>query len=104
MRAHFIDAQKMTHPEAITVSITRTVKTGCEVEFDRALLDFVQCSLSPQLARNTKIIDLAGRRVIPSLNDSHLPVIRGGLNFNLLEPVSNAAHWSVNRPAATIGQ
>lgn len=31
----------------------------------------------------TRLIDLGGRTVIPGLNDSHLHVIRGGLNFNL---------------------
>ena len=31
----------------------------------------------------TKVIDLNGRRVVPGLNDSHLHVIRGGLNYNL---------------------
>ena len=31
----------------------------------------------------TRCIDLGGRRVIPGLNDSHIHVIRGGLNFNL---------------------
>lgn len=31
----------------------------------------------------TKVIDLQGRRVIPGLNDSHLHVIRGGLNYNM---------------------
>ncbi|UVE70408.1 amidohydrolase (plasmid) [Burkholderia pyrrocinia] len=31
----------------------------------------------------TRRIDLNGRTVIPGLNDSHLHVIRGGLNFNL---------------------
>lgn len=31
----------------------------------------------------TTRIDLKGRRVIPGLNDSHLHVIRGGLNFNM---------------------
>src|ERR1051325_5006713 len=31
----------------------------------------------------TQVIDLGGRRVIPGLNDSHLHVIRGGLNFNM---------------------
>ncbi|GFO70369.1 amidohydrolase [Geomonas limicola] len=31
----------------------------------------------------TRCIDLKGRRVVPGLNDSHLHVIRGGLNFNL---------------------
>ena len=33
--------------------------------------------------RNTKVIDLKGRRVIPGLKDSHLHVIRGGLNYNM---------------------
>jgi predicted amidohydrolase YtcJ len=36
-----------------------------------------------QRGPETKVIDLAGRRVIPGLNDSHLHVIRGGLNYNL---------------------
>jgi predicted amidohydrolase YtcJ len=31
----------------------------------------------------TKVIDLNGRTVIPGLNDSHIHVIRGGLNYNL---------------------
>jgi len=31
----------------------------------------------------TKTIDLQGHRVIPGLNDSHLHLIRGGLNYNL---------------------
>ena len=31
----------------------------------------------------TKRIDLQGRRVIPGLNDSHLHMIRGGLNYNM---------------------
>ncbi|MDR2462919.1 MAG: amidohydrolase [Verrucomicrobiales bacterium] len=31
----------------------------------------------------TKCVDLNGRRVVPGLNDSHLHVIRGGLNYNM---------------------
>jgi predicted amidohydrolase YtcJ len=31
----------------------------------------------------TSVIDLNGRTVIPGLNDSHIHVIRGGLNYNL---------------------
>jgi predicted amidohydrolase YtcJ len=31
----------------------------------------------------TQIIDLKGRTVIPGLNDSHIHVIRGGLNYNM---------------------
>lgn len=32
---------------------------------------------------DTQVIDLLGRTVIPGLNDSHLHLIRGGLNYNL---------------------
>src|SRR5690242_12281128 len=31
----------------------------------------------------TRRIDLRGRRVVPGLNDSHIHVIRGGLNYNM---------------------
>ena len=31
----------------------------------------------------TKVIDAGGRTVIPGLNDSHIHVIRGGLNYNM---------------------
>src|SRR5712692_7966193 len=31
----------------------------------------------------TQMIDVGGRTVIPGLNDSHLHVIRGGLNYNM---------------------
>jgi predicted amidohydrolase YtcJ len=33
--------------------------------------------------KQTKIIDLKGRRVLPGLIDNHLHIIRGGLNFNM---------------------
>jgi predicted amidohydrolase YtcJ len=32
---------------------------------------------------STQVIDARGRTVIPGLNDSHLHIIRGGLNYNL---------------------
>lgn len=31
----------------------------------------------------TKLIDLKGKRVVPGINDSHIHLIRGGLNYNL---------------------
>ena len=31
----------------------------------------------------TQVVDMKGRCVIPGLNDSHLHLIRGGLNYNL---------------------
>jgi predicted amidohydrolase YtcJ len=36
-----------------------------------------------QTGPETKVVDLGGRRVIPGLYDSHLHVIRGGLNYNM---------------------
>lgn len=32
---------------------------------------------------STQVISLNGRRVVPGLNDSHLHIIRGGLNYNM---------------------
>src|SRR5438477_4681405 len=59
------------YPEAKNVAI----KDGRIVGVDDAE--------SYERGTSTKVIDLKGRRVIPGLNDSHLHVIRGGLNYNL---------------------
>src|SRR6266496_3772127 len=59
------------HPEAKSVAI----KDGRIVGVDDAE--------SYERGPNTTAIDLKGRRVIPGLNDSHLHLIRGGLNYNL---------------------
>ncbi|WP_238940618.1 amidohydrolase, partial [Pseudoroseomonas ludipueritiae] len=40
-------------------------------------------AILPTAGPNTRVVDLAGRRVIPGLIDNHLHVIRGGLNFNM---------------------
>jgi len=37
----------------------------------------------PLAGADTRVLDLAGRRVIPGLNDSHTHLIRGGLSFNM---------------------
>jgi len=39
--------------------------------------------LAPHTGPDTLRLDLAGRTVIPGLNDSHIHVIRGGLNYNM---------------------
>lgn len=59
------------HPEAASVA----VKDGRIVGVD----DSEEYEHGPE----TRVIDLRGRRVIPGLNDSHLHVIRGGLNYNM---------------------
>jgi antibiotic biosynthesis monooxygenase (ABM) superfamily enzyme len=46
MDANLYQIQSMNGLNSLTVSITRTVKPGCEADFERALHDFVQRSLS----------------------------------------------------------
>ncbi|MGE3295649.1 MAG: amidohydrolase family protein, partial [Geminicoccaceae bacterium] len=60
-------------PEAAAVAIAggRFLAVGGEAE--------VMALRGPQ----TKVIDGGGRRVIPGLIDSHLHIIRGGLNYNM---------------------
>ncbi|WP_038162584.1 amidohydrolase [Verrucomicrobium sp. BvORR106] len=66
-----ITTLESSHPEAKEL----VIKDGRIVGVDNAR-DF---TAGPE----TKVIDLQGRRVIPGLNDSHLHVIRGGLNYNM---------------------
>ena len=59
------------HPEATNLAVKDGRITG------------VNDAEEYQPGPNTKVIDLNGRRVVPGLNDSHLHVIRGGLNYNM---------------------
>jgi predicted amidohydrolase YtcJ len=60
------------HPQVSAVSIARgqIIAAGGE-------------ELLKTAGKTTQRIDLKGRRVIPGLNDSHIHVIRGGLNYNM---------------------
>nr|BFE77572.1 hypothetical protein GCM10020093_001730 [Planobispora longispora] len=39
--------------------------------------------VAAHVGADTKVVDALGRRLVPGLNDSHLHVIRGGLNYVL---------------------
>ncbi|MEW2163389.1 amidohydrolase [Streptomyces sp. NPDC007084] len=39
--------------------------------------------IAPLVGPHTRVVDALGRRTVPGLNDSHLHVIRGGLNYVL---------------------
>jgi hypothetical protein len=56
--------------EAIAIRGDRFVAVGTEQDVMRLA------------GANTRRIDLKGRRVIPGLIDSHMHIIRGGLNYN----------------------
>ncbi|MFC5204754.1 amidohydrolase [Streptomyces kaempferi] len=60
-------------PQAEAVAIRGGVVTA--VGSDKDMVD--------QVGLNTKVVDALGRRMIPGLNDAHLHVIRGGLNYVL---------------------
>src|SRR5712672_1376052 len=58
-------------PQAVAVADGKFLRVGPESE-------------ARALARpGTQLIDLIGRRVIPGLIDSHMHIIRGGLNYNM---------------------
>lgn len=56
---------------AVAIAEGRILETGDE----RTILKLAGAA--------TRIVDLQGRTVIPGLNDSHIHVIRGGLNYNM---------------------
>ncbi|WP_292963560.1 amidohydrolase family protein, partial [Novosphingobium sp. UBA1939] len=57
--------------EAIAIRDGRFLVVGSEGEVRAAVLP------------DARVIDVGGRRVIPGLIDSHMHIIRGGLNFNM---------------------
>ncbi|WP_292961344.1 amidohydrolase family protein, partial [Novosphingobium sp. UBA1939] len=57
--------------EAIAIRDGRFLVVGSEAE--------VRAAARP----DARVIDVGGRRVIPGLIDSHMHIIRGGLNFNM---------------------
>lgn len=69
-RVHTVDPEKNT-AEAVAIKDGKFVAVGTHDEVMREKGD------------QTQVIDLNGRTVIPGLNDSHLHLIRGGLNYNL---------------------
>lgn len=73
-RIHTVDRDRPT-ASAVAVRDGRFVAVGDDA------------TAMAQRGPATRVIDLRGRTVIPGLNDSHLHLIRGGLNYNL------ELHW-----------
>jgi predicted amidohydrolase YtcJ len=67
-----------------TVDSHLPAATAVAIEGDRFVAVGDDAPIINQYAdSSTKMIDLLGKRVIPGLNDSHIHLIRGGLNYNL---------------------
>lgn len=67
---HTVDRQNLT-AQAVAIRDGKFLAVGSEAE--------VMQHAGPE----TQVIDLHGHTAIPGLNDSHLHLIRGGLNYNL---------------------
>ncbi|WP_339428995.1 amidohydrolase [Pseudomonas taetrolens] len=67
---HTVDREK-PRAKAVAIKDGKFVAVGSDAE--------VMAFRGPA----TQLVDLKGRTVIPGLNDSHLHLIRGGLNYNL---------------------
>lgn len=61
----------------------RSFATAVAVKGDRFLAVGTEKDVMATRGDDTQVIDLCRRTVIPGLNDSHLHLIRGGLNYNL---------------------
>lgn len=66
-----------------TMDPARPEAAGFAVRDGRILAVGDGPALAPHVGPATRVIDAGGRRVLPGLNDSHLHVIRGGLNYTL---------------------
>jgi predicted amidohydrolase YtcJ len=69
-RIHTVDSQNPT-ATAVAIADGKFVAVGDDATVMQLATD------------DTVLIDLQGKRAIPGLNDSHIHLIRGGLNFNL---------------------
>ncbi|WP_175609361.1 amidohydrolase family protein, partial [Streptacidiphilus griseoplanus] len=60
-----------SHAGALAIRDGRVLVVGDDAE------------VAPHVGPATTVVDALGRRVVPGLNDAHLHVIRGGLNYVL---------------------
>ena len=67
---HTLDA-KQPRADAVAIANGKILAVGSDAQ------------MMSYAGEGTQIIDLHGHTVIPGLNDSHLHLIRGGLNYNL---------------------
>jgi predicted amidohydrolase YtcJ len=72
-----MNARIATQDERRSIASAAAIKDGrfIAVGSDKDVMD---CR-----GAGTQVIDAKGRAVIPGLNDSHLHLIRGGLNYNM---------------------
>src|SRR5262245_12415528 len=80
------------HPDASIILINgriatqderRSFATAVAIKDGRFLAVGSDQEILAYRGEHTQVVDVGGRTVIPGLNDSHLHIIRGGLNYNM---------------------
>ena len=66
-----------------TLDRSNPAAAAVAVKEGRILLAGTAADVMTHAGPQTRVIDVAGRRVIPGLIDSHMHIIRGGLNYNM---------------------
>lgn len=80
----------MTHPDIIfhhanitTLDRSKPTATAVAIKDGRFTAVGTDQEIMPLAGRNTRVVDLQGRSVLPGLFDNHTHIIRGGLNYNM---------------------
>src|SRR5438309_5267139 len=76
-------ADIILHNAKIATSRVPSSVEAVAIEGSKILAAGTADEILPQRGPATVVIDAGGRAVIPGLYDSHLHLIRGGLNYNL---------------------
>ncbi|MFL5342745.1 MAG: amidohydrolase [Gemmataceae bacterium] len=76
-------ADVILHNAKIATNRVPSFVEAVAIEGDKFVAVGTSADVLRQRGPATNVIDAGGRTVIPGLNDSHLHLIRGGLNYNL---------------------
>ncbi len=78
-----LEAEILIHnANVVTMDKANPMATAVAIRGDRFLAVGNDTEVMQYKGSSTKVIDANKRLLIPGLNDSHIHLIRGGLNFN----------------------
>ena len=76
-------ADVILHNAKIATNGVPSFVEAVAIEGEKILVTGTSAEVFRHRGPSTLVIDARGRTVIPGLNDSHLHLIRGGLNYNM---------------------
>ncbi|MFJ5763486.1 amidohydrolase [Neobacillus sp. NPDC093182] len=84
LETNTVEAEILIHnANIVTMDKANPMATAVAIKGDRFLAVGNESEVMQYKGSSTKVIDANQRLLIPGLNDSHIHLIRGGLNFNL---------------------